>query len=74
MTVTPAYTDQELLGFYREWSEYRYCASFTDPTPRTVREFREWLHDEDFPPTRELEFYEKQFLAEYDHQQEEVLT
>jgi len=65
-------TDQEILALYSSWSEEYYCAGFLNPSPGTIKEFRNWLknlHEQDWTP---LQNYEQEMLQEFHRQQKEI--
>ncbi len=63
--------DRSLLEEYREWSELMWSAGFMHPDVETVRQFREWRQGR----ARVLEVleYERDFLAEFHKQEQEVV-
>ena len=62
-------TDGHLLLLFSEWSEDTLAASFQDPTPNTVRRFREWLRNQG--PQPPMEDFERTMIAEYRRQEAE---
>jgi len=65
-------TDTEILVLYSNWSEEYYCASFLQPSPEAVKEFRNWLknlHEQDWT-SNPLQNYEQEMLKEF-HKQEQ---
>lgn len=53
-------SDEEVLSFYRQWSEEYYAAGFIHPDEPTVKQFLHWLRQPENrelqPPTKDYEF------------------